>query len=288
MADPVKLRRWVDDRLQDILGYSEPAVATYIIALAKRATSSSQIAGELEQHGLPKGPSTSEFAADLFSKMPRQQQASKVSAQREREVEAARLARANENSLLVDDDDGLDQLFRPAVDKKKKRSKKKDKNGSGGDGGGGEVNLEGYGRAKRKWEEEEEAGIDEDRRAAEEEAAREAAREEDRRERDKFAERLRKKDDAKTMNVAEPKLTHAERMEEERRRYETEAEKEDLVDRLRVVSRREYLKKREEAKLRELEEELEDEDRMFPDKSVLSTKEQAEYEYKRKTLALAK
>lgn len=80
MADPVKLRRWVDDRLQDILGYSEPAVAAYIIALAKRATSSSQIAGELQLHGLPNGPSTSEFAADLFSKMPRQQQVSKVSA----------------------------------------------------------------------------------------------------------------------------------------------------------------------------------------------------------------
>ena len=60
------------------------------------------------------------------------------------------------------------------------------------------------------------------------------------------------------------------------------------MSKLRIVSRQEYLKKREDAQLRALEEELADEDLLFPDKSVLSKKERADYEYKRQVLALAK
>ena len=49
----------------------------------------------------------------------------------------------------------------------------------------------------------------------------------------------------------------------ERRKYETEEEKEALIPELRGVSRQEYLKKREEQKLAELKEALEDEERLF-------------------------
>ncbi len=49
----------------------------------------------------------------------------------------------------------------------------------------------------------------------------------------------------------------------ERRKYETEEEKKTLVPELLGISREEYLKKREEKKLQELQDELEDEEHLF-------------------------
>ncbi len=51
--------------------------------------------------------------------------------------------------------------------------------------------------------------------------------------------------------------------EMERRKYDTEAERDALVPALRDVSRQEYLKKREEGKLEELRQALEDEEALF-------------------------
>ena len=48
-----------------------------------------------------------------------------------------------------------------------------------------------------------------------------------------------------------------------RRKYETEEEKEQLVPQLREVSRQEYLKKREEQQVAELEDALRDEELLF-------------------------
>ena len=48
-----------------------------------------------------------------------------------------------------------------------------------------------------------------------------------------------------------------------RRKYGTEEEKEELVPQLREVSRQEYLKKREEQKIAELEDALRDEELLF-------------------------
>jgi pre-mRNA-splicing factor ATP-dependent RNA helicase DHX16 len=48
-----------------------------------------------------------------------------------------------------------------------------------------------------------------------------------------------------------------------RRKYETEEERDDLLPRLRDFSRQEYLKKREDAKLQELEDSVRDEEMMF-------------------------
>jgi hypothetical protein len=49
----------------------------------------------------------------------------------------------------------------------------------------------------------------------------------------------------------------------ERRKYETEEQKEALIPELRGISRQEYLKKREDKKLQELKDELEDEMLLF-------------------------
>jgi pre-mRNA-splicing factor ATP-dependent RNA helicase DHX16 len=49
----------------------------------------------------------------------------------------------------------------------------------------------------------------------------------------------------------------------ERRKYRNDEEKEALVPMLRDISRQEYLKKREEQKLQELEDALKDEEYLF-------------------------
>ena len=49
----------------------------------------------------------------------------------------------------------------------------------------------------------------------------------------------------------------------ERRRYDTEEQRESMVPTLRDVSRQEYLKKREASKLAELEDALRDEEALF-------------------------
>ena len=60
----------------------------------------------------------------------------------------------------------------------------------------------------------------------------------------------------------------ARAQEIERRKYETEEEKVALIPELRGVSRQEYLKKREEQKLAELKEALEDEERLFEARAI--------------------
>lgn len=51
--------------------------------------------------------------------------------------------------------------------------------------------------------------------------------------------------------------------EMERRKYKTEEEKRSLIPELRGISREEYLKKREDQKLAEMKDALEDEERLF-------------------------
>ena len=60
-------------------------------------------------------------------------------------------------------------------------------------------------------------------------------------------------------------LWHSPALQKEagRRKYESEEQREELVPMLREVSRQEYLKKREDAKLEELKDELEDAKYLF-------------------------
>lgn len=62
-------------------------------------------------------------------------------------------------------------------------------------------------------------------------------------------------------------------------RYETEEERQELVPMLRDVSRQEYLRKREEAKLKELEDELQDAKYLF-EGVELTAREKADLAYK--------
>jgi hypothetical protein len=79
----------------------------------------------------------------------------------------------------------------------------------------------------------------------------------------------------------------ADAEEAKRRKYEEAADKGTMINMLRDVSRQEYLKKREEAKVQELEDEVIDAEYLFAGQR-LTARELADLEHKKQLLALVK
>lgn len=92
----------------------------------------------------------------------------------------------------------------------------------------------------------------------------EEERRKDLKERDEFADRLKKKDETRTRNI----VHHSEKKayEEAAKRLKMENEdREKMVPMLRVQSRRKYLEKRKDDKLAELEADIQDDEYLFED-----------------------
>ncbi|KAK4305688.1 hypothetical protein Pmani_022431 [Petrolisthes manimaculis] len=105
-------------------------------------------------------------------------------------------------------------------------------------------------------------------------------------ERDEYSERLRQRDDERTRNVAEKGDQKA--FEEAAKRLVLEKEdREKVLPRLRVESRRKYLVKRKDDKLKELEADIKDDEYLF-EEDDLTERERKDREYKRSVLKLAK
>lgn len=84
----------------------------------------------------------------------------------------------------------------------------------------------------------------------------------DLRERDEFANRLKKKDEDKTRKILESSGRKAYEEAVKRLKLENE-DREKIVPQLRVQSRRQYLKKRKEDKVAELEADIRDDEYLF-------------------------
>ncbi|XP_015070107.1 pre-mRNA-splicing factor ATP-dependent RNA helicase DEAH1-like isoform X2 [Solanum pennellii] len=106
----------------------------------------------------------------------------------------------------------------------------------------------------------------------------------DQREREELERHIRERDAAGTRKLAEPKLTRKEEEEAIRR---ADALEQDDIGSLRKVSRREYLKKREQKKLEELRDDLEDEQYLF-EGVKLTEAEERELRYKKEIYELVK
>ncbi|XP_059303683.1 pre-mRNA-splicing factor ATP-dependent RNA helicase DEAH1-like isoform X2 [Lycium barbarum] len=106
----------------------------------------------------------------------------------------------------------------------------------------------------------------------------------DQREREELEQHLRERDAAGTRKLAEPKLSRKEEEEAIRR---SDALERDDIGSLRKVSRQEYLKKREQKKLEELRDDLEDEQYLF-EGVKLTEAEQRELRYKKEIYELVK
>jgi pre-mRNA-splicing factor ATP-dependent RNA helicase DHX16 len=265
------LRRWVEDRLHAILGLSEKALAEYCISIGRKASDPASIVQVLEGQGFPRTEVTVEFAQELLDRLPSTSAKRGLSEYKRKEKEASALARNNERYGLLLEDDEEEELER-AVTKarvgKKSGSRKREKRGKGDEGiAEHDVNDE-EGTTR---------GGDGSKGSIT-----------DQQEKEEFERRLKERDEKATKKMVEKRLTKQELDDIQRRKYAENAEdKSRAIKGLRKASRREYLKKREEAKLEELEQAVEDEKYLFEGEN-LTERERAELEYKEKVLQLAK
>lgn len=124
-------------------------------------------------------------------------------------------------------------------------------------------------------------------RTSDEELSEEQLRLKDLEERDEFTERLKQKDAEKTRNVAISK-SDKQGFEEAAKRLAMERkDREKVLPKLRVESRRKYLVKRKDDKLVELEQDIIDDEYLFED-NTLTEREKGQRQYKKKVLELAR
>ena len=288
MADR-DLRRFVNDQLHDVLGFSESTMVDFICALAKNARSASALLTKLHEADVPANDRTKRFAAELFNRVPRQAAGKLPDAAREQRKEQLDLLKRNEQyeMLGAEDDDGEDDVnaaVQKALQEKererqkaaKKRSRAESDAASSStlaDASKGVDGVVGGSSASG-------SGLHPD-----------AQREADLRERDEFAERLRQRDLEKTRSVAAsgPEAEQLARRQAEAERLlkaGTAEEKAAALAEARKVSRRVYLEQREKKMLEAARDDLKDEEYFFGDVE-LTEKEKREIEYKKTVYELA-
>ncbi|KAK9669170.1 hypothetical protein RND81_13G113200 [Saponaria officinalis] len=281
MGSESSLKSWVSDKLMSLLGYSQPTVVQYVIGLSKQASSSVEVVGKLVELGLSSSGETREFAEEVYARVPRKNAG--VNLYQKQEREAALLARKQRTYQLLDADDEDDVV--PAEENKVSavsESKKTESHKK---------------RFRRKRDDQEEDEDDEvvpskidDRQVKrrisasnnDDDSESDEERLRDQREREELERHMKEKDAARTKKLTEPKMLKKERDEAIRR---SNALEQDDLSELRKVSRQEYLKKREEKKLDELRDEVEDEQYLFKD-IELTEAERREYRYKKEILEL--
>ncbi|XP_010538373.1 PREDICTED: pre-mRNA-splicing factor ATP-dependent RNA helicase DEAH1 [Tarenaya hassleriana] len=275
------LKTWVSDKLMVLLGYSQNAVVTYLIAKAKSSKSPTDLLNELAEYGFSSSSETRSFAEEMYARVPRKVTGANL--YKQQEAEAAMLVRKQKTYALLDaddeeDEDGgtIDQKRSSASETKKsdkgrKRFRKKSGHSEDDDD---EVAVKDDDRqVKRRISQDEDDGSE-----SEEERLR------DQKEREELEQHLRDRDAARTRKLTEQKLSKKEQEEAVRR---ANALEEDDIGPLRKVSRQEYLKKREQKKLDELRDEIEDEQYLFEGVKVTEA-EIREYRHKKELYELLK
>ena len=241
--------------MHSLSGISDHTIADYLISLAKKSSSAPELIDKIrDTDAIDMTPRVEVFAAELMAKMPRTGKSAgqaRKEENRAREAEAERVRRQNASYKMLSDDDEGDEAEGPAIKPKKAKKKKKK-------------------REKERGSEDDD--MDEFERM-------EKDRLQDLKERDELAKRLVEKDEEKRKTRKYASSAQNLLAENE--------EREQMLPELRKKSRREYLSKRKDDKLVELEDDLADEDYLFDD-SQLTARERREKDYKRTILDLAK
>ncbi|KAG6687002.1 hypothetical protein I3842_11G049200 [Carya illinoinensis] len=288
MGSENNLKTWVSDKLMSLLGYSQPTLVQYVIGLSKQAVSPADVLVKLVEFGLSSSSETRAFSEEIFARVPRK--SSGVNLYQKQEREAAMLAKQQKSYAILDADDedddndvggNVDHKSSTAaapetrkVDTRRKRFRKRIESQEDEDGDDEVIaQRETKRQAKRRTSEDEDDGSE-----SEEERLR------DQREREQLERNIRERDAAGTRKLTEPKLTRREEEEEMRR---SNALEQNGMETLRKVSRQEYLKKREQKKLEELRDDIEDEQYLF-DGVELTEAERRELRYKKEIYELVK
>ncbi|EXC33541.1 Putative pre-mRNA-splicing factor ATP-dependent RNA helicase DHX16 [Morus notabilis] len=298
MASDGNLKTWVSDKLMSLLGYSQSTLVQYVIGLSKQAASPADVVSKLEEFGVSSSSATRAFAEEIFSRVPHK--SSGLNSYQKQEREAAMIARKTYALLDADDEDEDDnrgsgigiisvdsatESKRGASRNKRFRKKEEAQDENDDDEAGFHISRicflfhmviargQEARRVKRRT-----SSDDDDGSESEEEMLR------DRREREQLEKNLKERDAAVTRKLTEPKLSKKDEEEAIRR---SKAYEEDDINTIRKVSRQEYLKKREQKKLEEIRDDIEDEQYLFQDVK-LTEKEEREMRYKKQIYELVK
>ncbi|KAL8529450.1 hypothetical protein ACS0TY_006761 [Phlomoides rotata] len=269
------LKTWVSDKLMSLLGYSQPTIVQFVITLSKKASSPTEIVNQLTDLGVSSSAETVVFAKEIFARVERKASGPNLYQQQERE--AAMLARKQRTYTILEEDDDADDNVpvAPSPKKEETRRKKFRKRSETHDDIDDEVVMS---QGKERRVKSRTSHDEDDDSESEEERLR------DQREREELEHRLRERDAAGTRKLTDQKLTKKEEEEAIRR---SDALENDGIGTLRKVSRQEYLKKREQKKLEELRDDIEDEQYLF-DGIKLTEVEQRDLRYKKQIYDLVK
>jgi len=277
------LRRWVSDGLHNLIGFSDGTTVDYLIAKAGKASNAEGLMKELERVDIKRDARMQRFATELFRKAPRKRAAASKKSYQKTESQKRDLLRKNATYALLDDSDEDEPL--PVA---RKRPKKKEK-------------LKKPSKKRQRQLRQQRSAYSSDESSEEDEEAvadstgasaaagssskrgaldADVAREKDLRERDEFAERLRKKDEGQTKKFGETAES------KKRTKMLEEEDEETLVPKLRELSRQHYLEKREKEQLEYLRRVIRDEEYLFKSEK-LSKKEMQKHLMNKKILELA-
>lgn len=266
------VQQWISDELHSLLGFSDKYTAEFLYNLATKSTSVEALVDKIKDTGtLTVNTAVFQFANELWNRVPHVEIKEKPARAYERAI-AETLKRNMSYKLIEDEDDCLES--KPSKKKKtrtKKNLRQRKESESDSDESLHGKNIE----TKQKSDDSE---SDYERMERE--------RLVDLKERDEFSERLKKKDKDKTRSIVEKSDRKA--FEEAAKRLRLEAEdRKKIVPKLRVESRRDYLAKRKEDKLLELEGDIQDEEYLFSE-IKLTDRERKDLKYKKDILELAR
>ncbi|CAN8178822.1 unnamed protein product [Coccothraustes coccothraustes] len=275
MAAMAALERWVSGQLQELLGLSARHVPAFLVALARRSRSLEELLERLRETEALRveEPRVREFARQLWDKVPRE--APREPPGRAAERAALELQRQNRGYRLVESDE--EEGPGPAHDHAQNEPRPRRR----------------HLRRRHRSESPPEAppaapspppAPEPPEEPEEEWEASERERLRDLRERDAFAERLRRRDRERDRGARGDSKAYEEA---QKRLKMAEEDQKAMIPELRKRSRREYLAKREREKLEELEQEIQDEELLFGEEA-LTAPERRELRYKRRLRDLAR
>ncbi|XP_078391996.1 pre-mRNA-splicing factor ATP-dependent RNA helicase DHX16 [Cetorhinus maximus] len=268
------LEKWVNDQLHQLLGLSDKYVAQFLIGTAQRSSSVPDFIRRLEETGtIDITQKVQLFASELWTKIPRKQQVEKASRAVEREALA--IQQKNRTYLLLEDSEESEPEEKQSQHKgKRKRKHIRKKRAASSESDSDDKAKTAPSPQKLSGSEEEEWEKEEKDRLK------------DLEERDAFAERIKQRDKDRTRNILERSDKKA--YEEAQKRLKMgEEDRRAMIPELRKKSRWDYLGKREQEKLEDLEAEILDDEYLFSS-SDLSAREKQQLDYKKKVRDLAK
>lgn len=295
-------QQWCSDALHDVLGFTDTALASYLVNVALRSHQNTDAVLQVLREGQVQAPPErlQTFAESLIQQVTTSSSSSAGDARAAVKTHADWEKSAAAYALVDDDDDEDDKR---AEKKQKKKRKKDEKRATKGDDPKEEA-VKPSARRRRKRDDRSDSGDDEDedtpggiervRQRAEErreerrekrqqreltaDEKAEQERKEDLQERDAFVQRMLDRDKAKHDKkqaardaALEQRLAKEAQLAQGKTLVDEETGEEVNIDRLRQDSRSAYLKKREEREVELLKQQLKDEEEMFQGAKLTET-----------------